>query len=783
MASLFFRPLLKALGDWHTRDMVSLAMAVSLAAFAQAEFGPNRVVNPGFQRGMEGWPTVWSRTEGALKTEITTGRATGNLAIHVVHAGEQDWAVAQGETVSVKPGQILQLSGWMKGTRGSGVISAVLRDSKGDVLDWSFAAKGPTGNDWVWVKRKAIIPDRGASIQFRLIGSRPGEVWLQSPTLTLGTGPLALPQASVTLRAGRFRTEVQGDGSLTTTTPAGRRWSLGRLPTGFILQKLTLTHPDVATAQVWSVEHDLQMTVTMRQDRQTGDVDLRWEGNGGFEGRLPACGPVVTQKGMRAIVPMNEGIGFPVGESALSGWELITYGGHGLCMPWSGVQDDRSGAGMMMIVKTPDDADVRYSTQAGLLTFQPQWEPSRGQFGYARSLKLCFFEKGGYVAMAKRYRAYAKQVGLFKTLRQKQKENPNVDRLIGAANIWNWDMDKVALCKELRSLGFKKVLWSGGGAAAELRTIGQMGYLPGVYDIYQDVWDPNNSLTWQLHEGWPEDLVLEPSGEWMKGWAHPDKQADGTVKWYQGGVICSSRGLLRAKKKIPADLKVNPYLARFIDTTTASPFRECYNPAHPLTRSQDRGYKMQLLDFCSKDMKLVTGTETGIDPSVPFVHYYEGMMSLGPYRLPDSGTDMMAYRKPTEEFLKYQVGPRYRLPLWELVYHDCTVAGWYWGDAANKAPEVWKERDLLNILYGTPPLLMFDRAKWNQEKTRMAQTYRDVCEWVSKVGYDEMVSHQDLTRDHFVQKTTWSSGRSVIVNFGKKPYRDIPGQSFKASKG
>jgi len=47
------------------------------------------------------------------------------------------------------------------------------------------------------------------------------------------------------------------------------------------------------------------------------------------------------------------------------------------------------------------------------------------------------------------------------------------------------------------------------------------------------------------------------------------------------------------------------YKCRFIDTTTASPFREDYNPAHPLTRSQDRAYKMKLLEFCSRNCKLV----------------------------------------------------------------------------------------------------------------------------------------------------------------------------------
>ena len=295
----------------------------------------------------------------------------------------------------------------------------------------------------------------------------------------------------------------------------------------------------------------------------------------------------------------------------------------------------------MEIIETPNDADVLLSEEGGPLTFQPRWEATRQKFGYARKLRLIYFKQGGYVAMAKRYRAYAKQHGLFKTLAAKRSENPNVDRLIGAVNIWNWDMNKVALCQEMKSMGFEHVLWSGDGNASEIGEIAKMGYLPGRYDIYQDIWDPKHSLAWQYTEGWPQDLVLEPSGDWMKGWAHPDKHADGTITWYQGGVISSGAGLVKAKKKSPEDLAKIPYQARFIDTTTASPFREDYNPLHPLSRGDDRANKMALLDFCSKDMKLVVGTETGIDPSVPYVHYYEGMMSLGPFRLPDAGTFMM----------------------------------------------------------------------------------------------------------------------------------------------
>jgi hypothetical protein len=354
-----------------------------------------------------------------------------------------------------------------------------------------------------------------------------------------------------------------------------------------------------------------------------------------------------------------------------------------------------------------------------------------------------------------------------------------VDRLIGAINVWNWDMDKVTLCREMKGLGMDHVLWSSGGSPAEIAAINGLGYLTSRYDIYQDVYPPDAPAGLNK-AGWPQDLVWLPGGDWMKGWADIQKHPDGTQTVYQGGVINSARGLARAKQVIPADLKTTPYRCRFIDTTTASPFREDYNPAHPLTRSEDRRYKMALLGFCSGPMKQVVGTETGIDPSVPYVDYYEGMLSLGPYRLPDAGRDMLSYKAPTPDFLKFQVGHFYRVPLWELVYHDCVVADWYWGDYNNKVPEVWPRRDLFNILYGTPPMYMFDKATWAKDKTHFVQSYQDICPLVRHLGYDEMLSHAFLSPDHAVQRTRWRSGTEITVNFGASDYRLPDGRTIKA---
>jgi len=119
---------------------------------------------------------------------------------------------------------------------------------------------------------------------------------------------------------------------------------------------------------------------------------------------------------------------------------------------------------------------------------------------------------------------------------------------------------------------------------------------------------------------------------------------------------------------------------------------------------------------------------------------------------------------------KFQVGHKYRLPLWELVYHDCVVAQWYWGDYNNKLPAIWDKRDLFNILYGTPPMFMFNRLVWNQSKERFAQSYKNVCPVARAVGYAEMTDHSFLTADRNVQQTSFANGTTITVNFGSKSY-------------
>ncbi len=246
-------------------------------------------------------------------------------------------------------------------------------------------------------------------------------------------------------------------------------------------------------------------------------------------------------------------------------------------------------------------------------------------------------------------------------------------------------------------------------------------------------------------------------------------------------MTCDLRAPDYARERIPAELATHPYLSRFIDTTTASPWVECYDPRHPMTRTDSRRARMELLRYISQDSKLVTGCETGHDAAVPYLHYFEGMLSLGPYRVPDSGRAMARiWNDVPADVAKFQLGHAYRLPLWELVYHDCVVAQWYWGDYNNKLPALWDKRDLFNVLYGTPPMFMFDRKLWSANKARFVRSYQNTAPYVRATGYSEMTSHHFLTTDRSVQQTTFANGMTVTVNFGDTSYRTPDGATLAA---
>jgi hypothetical protein len=760
-------------------------------ACALAASASTLVTNGGFESGLVGWRPLWTRQAGtgSLRLDHEFVR-TGTNSARIEHRGTNDWSFEPEVRVSVQPGEVFEMETWLK-IEGAGLVTlcASTWDDRDQNVSWSYGDRtSHATRTWKHLRSRFVVPPGVTRIQPRLIGYGPAIVWVDDFALAKlprldAASRQHLPPQLVLSNTVLMATLNNSNATLAVLDQrTGRRWSQGASAgEAFITEAHAETNK--ISFKLAHLPSGLELQATLQIDPTRPEITLQLDGSGELPAPLRFPCPFTSEPGDRLVVPMNEGISFPVEDESIEPMRLIAYGGHGICMAFWGVTDDRQG--YAAIIETPDDAAIRLLRVDRRLAIAPEWDSQKGQLGYTRRLRYVFFDQGGHVAIAKRYREYARQSGLLKTLTEKRRENPDVDLLIGAVNVWNWDSDPVALVEELQAASIERILWSRGGSPEALRSLNAKGVLTSRYDIYQDVMNPANfPLLRGVHQdwttaAWPNDIILGAEGDWLRGWGVKGNNGD----WYHCGVICDCRAPDYARERIPEELATSPYKCRFIDTTTAAPWNECYSTNHPMTRTESRQWKMKLLEYVSRDMKLVTGCETGHDASVPFLHYFEGMLSLGPYRVPDSGRDMLrVWNDVPERVVKFQLGHAYRLPLWELVYHDCVVAQWYWGDYNNKLPSLWDKRDLFNVLYGTPPMFMFPRSLWQSQKARFVQSYRNTSPYARATGYSEMTDHRFLTPDRSVQQTSFANGVTVTVNFGEKPY-GLPGGQLLNPKG
>ncbi len=754
-------------------------------------------------------PPSWSRAPDALTvTTVADDENDGQSATRIVHNGDRDWAVRMPQRIDVAPGEIFVIRYRGKNVGERAIRPSVtLYDDQGEALAWTFGGQdeSPFG-EWRESETKFVVPYRTAVIEPRIVGSGSTDATVARFEIErVGALPLSSVERTVNIKNQYLEVDFDlGDASFSVLDrrTGVRREQLASTTSPFVLN---------ATSDAYSVDFELfdaqnflpfHATVTLEKNAPEILITLKADHSAEQSAPISYPYPFASRTTDRVILPMNQGISFPTTDNPPSIGSMYTYGGHGLCMAFWGFAADTIDAdqsdGYMGIVETPDDSvilvqprDVASGEQnenadAQALAISQTWQGAMKKFGYDKKLRLIFFDQGGYVAMCKRYRQYADEIGLLVTFDEKIQRNPElaegIDLLVGAADIWSWNGDKLQTVDKLREMGFDRILWSSGGSPEQIKAMNAMdGVLTSKYDIYQDIMDPARYPELPgIHDGWipeawPDDLAWDsPDGHWTRGWA-VDPKEKGKPR-IPCGVLCSLKAVPYAEKRLSKLLETTPYRAQFLDTTVASPWRECWNPDHPMTRTQCKIARMELLGLLGERFNLVCGSETGIDASVPYCDYYEGMMSLGPYRCPESGRYIdRIWDEVPEVVEKYQLGETYRLPLFELVYHGCVVSYWYWGDHNVKFPSMWWKRDLFNALYGTPPMYCFTQDFLDANRDRFVESYKIAAPVSRLTGRVEMTDHQFLTEDRRVQKTSFANGVSVVVNFGDKEYRSADG--------
>ena len=518
----------------------------------------------------------------------------------------------------------------------------------------------------------------------------------------------------------------------------------------------------------------------LRENRLTFDVEcagfvlhasLHLPAIGGVELRLDADGPMPGEvawppawkmkSGDIGIFPLGTGFAFPVSELSFPLPENMPfYSGMSASMCLFGFQ--RASLCVLTGIECGFDAVLRNRFFSDTL--------SRG---------------------TAQYRAWRDSLGGIVTLKQKMKHTPELEKLIGAADLWLWDDNNMnrlyarpeepektprnvrKIAGELESMGMDRILWNSfeGETPEDCAFLKSKGFLVGKYDIYRDVLpkpEIDQIIPYRVKRSvntkyWPGIVRMERDGQYGKAWRLHG--LDGKLHFQNA--VCDIPALKLTMENVPPDVERVGYNSRFIDVQAGSTLQECYHPMHPATRSDSLRYINNQLRFLA-DIGLVCGVEVGCEAAVGTFHFSEGMMSPSLFRAEDAGrrmTTVYCGEEIPESFSRYMLNPKYRIPLWELVYHDCVVSYWYWGDSSNCCPELMPLRDLFDVLYGEPPLYSLTATQWEERKEEIAASYHRVAPAVRATGFARMLSFESLSQDRLVQRTTFENGVVVTANF------------------
>lgn len=531
------------------------------------------------------------------------------------------------------------------------------------------------------------------------------------------------------------------------------------------------------SAQAKATAKQFPVEIAFELDGDKPDLLITIEGDADIEpGRFTVLHPLVLDRpnGRILVARYCNGIGVPTEDLSWRGQQWATWS---IDMPWVGVTDGDIGYLLLweLPVSCDNGAAVLQRARVGEKAFlapSPYHYPIRQKLAQPRIIRYSFCPTGGHVAICKRYRQYAKDNGFLVTQQEKMKKKPHLARLAGAPDIWG--RGDLKFCQEAKAAGMDRLLVNSAQPWDDMKKIEALGYLMSLYDNYEDAHEGDAGRYGDFVEA--TDTVIKADGSLMKAWLTKSDPPKQYMK------RCSALHEKVARTWVPKELEKHPYNARFIDVTTATGLRECYSETHGLTRTEDRQVKRALAKYIGDELNLVLGGEHGRWWGADIFNYWEGMQSGGFYSWPAGyvGRDLPESRQAIgQRYLEWGLGETNRYPLWELVFHDCVVSTWYWGDSTGHlnavAPDLAYKKDAFNILYGTVPLYWVSRPfsyNWGEPelRERLLESYRNTCKLHEVIGFQEMTRHEFVTDDRAVQKSTFQDGTEVWVNFGETPW-------------
>jgi len=323
-----------------------------------------------------------------------------------------------------------------------------------------------------------------------------------------------------------------------------------------------------------------------------------------------------------------------------------------------------------------------------------------------------------------------------------------------------------------------------------------LGYLVGPYDSYHSIHHPNEKDTWETAQF---DLSLYESGAIVN--------ADGTKSH---GFKKKGYHLSPLVAQPYVEDRVNGILEQmssgfntwFIDCDAYGELFDDYSISHPATQLDDMNARLARMAWIRDTHHMVIGSEGGAAYSAPTLHFAHGMTipvigwgdpdmksKTSPYYVggywPPEGPAVHVKQVPLKpNYLYHYYDPRFRLPLYQIVFHDSVITTHHWGAGSLKFENAIGTLALLEQLYNVPPLYHLNIEEFSKHKAWITQHYAFFSPLHRQIGGQTMTDFEWLSDDRLVQRTEFGDAVEIFANFRTDAFEYeslvIPAQSVVA---
>jgi len=356
------------------------------------------------------------------------------------------------------------------------------------------------------------------------------------------------------------------------------------------------------------------------------------------------------------------------------------------------------------------------------------------------------------------------------------------------------------MVQQLAAAGFDRLWlgaegWAGFVERPETVTIArERGFLIGTYDSYHSIHPPGEPDTWPTAQF---DADLYRTGGIVR--------ADGSLRrGFKGkGCLLSPKAARPYVEKRVANLmRIFHANSWFIDCDGFGQYFDDYSEAHPATQASDLQERMSRCAWIRDTYGAVIGSEGCSAGAAATLHFAHGVMTppigwgdpdlnsreskyyLGSYYPPTAPAVFFKSVPVKEDYRYIYFNPRFRLPLFQAVFHDSVVATHHWGSSSLKFADTARTIGLLELLYNVPPLYHLNRQEFEQRQKQIKAHYDFFSPLHRELGLLPLTDFRWLTEDRSVQQTVFGDRVQLIANFGERAFQHgdlaVPPQSIVA---